>query len=143
MNVNKYQDKHPDEYSCGDYWDYKPSEFNNLFGGVSYIMTNRNISEDAICKTRERFADLNEDNMEQYNYGIEGANSYAWRGNVNLDDMIHWLARSIDWQEVAPKQDEKNQAVCGDFEIVDYSEKSFAVVGDTMSIGGRLPKSWE
>ena len=138
--VNKYRDTHPDEYSCGDYWDYKPSNFNNLFGGVSYIMTHRDISEDAIRKTRERFADLNEDNMKQYNYGIEGANSYACRVNVNLDDMIHWLARSIDWQEVAPNQDEKQSTVCVDFEIVDYSEKSFAVIGDTKSIKDELKR---
>jgi hypothetical protein len=138
--VNKYQDRHPDEYSCGDYWDYSPSEFNNLFGGVSYIMTSRDITEETLNKTRERFADLTKENMEEYNYGIEGANSYAYNYGRSVEDMIHWLARSIDWQEVAPKQEEKQSEVCGNFEIVDYSDKSFAVIGDTKSIKDELKR---
>lgn len=138
--VQKYQDMHPDAYSCGDYWDYEPSEFNHLYGGVSYVMTSRTISAEALSKTKERFADLTEENMVQYNYGIEGANSYAYTYARSIEDMIHWLARSIDWQEVAPKQEEKHSAVCGDFEIVDYSDKSFAVVGDTKNIKDDLKR---
>lgn len=138
--VDKYQDMHPDSYSCGDYWDCVPSNFNYLYGSVGYVMTSRTISEDARRKTRERFPDLTKDNMVQYNYGIEGANSYAYTYGRSVDDMINWLARSIDWQEVAPKQEEKQSAVCGDFEIVDYSDKSFAVVGDTKSIKDDLKR---
>jgi hypothetical protein len=78
--------------------------------------------------------------MVQYNYGIAGANSYAYTYARSIEDMIHWLARSIDWQEVAPKQEESQSAVCGDFEIVDYSDKSFAVVGDTKSIKDDLKR---
>lgn len=138
--VQKYRDTHPDTYSCGDYWDYKPSEFNRLYGGVSYVMTSRTITAETLDKTKERFADLTEENMEQYNYGIEGANSYAYNYGRSVKDMIHWLARSIDWQEVASKQEKKHLAACGDFEILDYSDKSFAVVGDTKSIKDDLKR---
>lgn len=139
--VHKYQDMRPDEYSCGDYWDCKPSNFNTLYGGVGYVMTNRTISAEAIAKTRERFADLTEDNLRNYPYGIEGAGSYANYGLVSVDDMIHWLARSIDWQQAAPVRQEKPSAeVSGEFEIIDYSEKSFAVVGDTRAIKDELKR---
>lgn len=139
--VKKYQDMHPDEYSCGDYWDCKPSNFNTLYGGVGYVMTNRTISAEAIAKTRERFADLTEDNLRSYPYGIEGAGGYANYGRVNVDDMIHWLARSTDWQQAAPVRQEKPRAeVSGKFEIIDYSEKSFAVVGDTRAIKDELKR---
>lgn len=138
--VDKYSDMKPDAYSMGDYWDCVPSEFNHLYGSVGYVMTSRTISADALSKTKERFAGLTKENMAQYNYGIEGANSYAYTYARSIEDMIHWLARSIDWQEVAPKQEEKHSAVCGDFEIVDYSDKSFAVVGDTKSIKDDLKR---
>lgn len=138
--VDKYSDMKPDAYSMGDYWDCVPSEFNHLYGSVGYVMTSRTISADALSKTKERFAGLTKENMVQYNYGIEGANSYADTYARSVEDMIHWLARSIDWQEVAPKQGEEHSAVCGDFEIVDYSEKSFAVVGDTKSIKDDLKR---
>lgn len=138
--VDKYSDMKPDAYSMGDYWDCVPSEFNHLYGSVGYVMTSRTISADALSKTKERFAGLTKGNMVQYNYGIEGANSYAYTYARSIEDMIHWLARSIDWQEVAPKQEEKHSAVCGDFEIVDYSDKSFAVVGDTKSIKDELKR---
>ena len=139
--VDKYGDMKPDAYSMGDYWDCVPSEFNHLYGSVGYVMTSRTISADALNKTKEKFADVTEDNMQTYPYGIEGANSYAHNyAHRSVDDMMHWLARSIDWQEVVPKQDEKQSAVCGNFEIVDYSDKSFAVVGDTKSIKDDLKR---
>jgi hypothetical protein len=138
--VDKYGDMKPDAYSMGDYWDCVPSEFNHLYGSVGYVMTSRTITSETIAKTRARFADLTEENMKHYNYGIDGANNYAYTHGRSVDDMIHWLARSIDWQDVAPKQEEKQSAVCGDFEIVDYSDKAFAVVGDTKSIKDDLKR---
>ena len=41
--IDKYQDHESDH--TGDYWDYAPSVFNELFGGVSFIMAYRTISE--------------------------------------------------------------------------------------------------
>lgn len=135
--VKKYQDMHPDQYSMGDYWDCVPSNFNNLYGSVGYVMLHRSISEEAIQKTRGKFSDLTNDNLCEYNYGIEGAASYAWRGNVNLEDMIHWLARAIDWQEEVVSKDKPQVSVSG-VEIVDYSEKAFAVIGNTKEIKDSL-----
>jgi len=41
--VNKYQDSHADAES-GDYWDYDPSAFNDVFGGAKYTWCERSMS---------------------------------------------------------------------------------------------------
>lgn len=80
--VKKYSDMHPDPYSMGDYWDCKPSIFNELFGSVGYISTYRDEKEEA----------------------------------------------------------EKKEVAKGNIRIVDYSEKSVAVIGDTKAIKDSLKK---
>lgn len=131
--VRKYQHSHPDY--TGDYWDDVLSIFNELFGSVGYVMTNRNISDEAIQKTKERFSDLTAENMHHYNYGIEDANSFAYRCRT-LDEIWHWLANHIDWQPEA----KEIEPVTGDFKIIDYSDKAIAVTGDTKAIKDDLKR---
>lgn len=92
--VRKYGDMHPDPYSMGDYWDCVPSNFNYLFGSVGYVSVDRSISSDGIEYVKQKYSDLTEENMKNYPYGIDGANSFAY-GCDNLNEMLRWLARSM------------------------------------------------
>lgn len=151
--VKKFQNSHADE--TGDYWDYDSSEFNELFGGVKYVMTSRSISDDVYNKVREELSDLTDEQVRTQTYKCDKDDvmrvimaGYAF----SVDDVVHQVARSRSWYVGATHKDmpdgvtEKLPA-CGDFAVKDYTEKSFCVVGDTKPIkdylkemGGRFNK---
>lgn len=43
--VDRYQDSHAD-FESGDYWDYDPSAFNDVFGGAKYTSCQRSMSDE-------------------------------------------------------------------------------------------------
>lgn len=151
--IKKFQNSHADE--TGDYWDYDSSEFNELFGGVKYVMTSRSISDDVYNKVREELSDLTDEQVRTQTYKCDKDDvmrvimaGYAF----SVDDVVHQVARSRSWYVGATHKDmpdgvtEKLPA-CGDFAVKDYTEKSFCVVGDTKPIkdylkemGGRFNK---
>ena len=49
--VNKYQD-HGSDHS-GDFWDYSPDVFNDLFGGAKFIFCTREMSDEIETKLNE------------------------------------------------------------------------------------------
>lgn len=113
--VKKYADMHPDAYSMGDYWDCVPSIFNNLFGSVGYVMTQRALSECAINKAME----------ENAGFDRGAARDLLWK---------------TDLSPVVEKMEERKTVISGKYDIIDYSAKSFAVIGDTKAIKDDLKR---
>lgn len=143
--VNKYQDHHSDH--TGDYWDYDPSVFNNLFGGVSYINTNREITEKAVEALRQKYPDLTEDNKTYYHFEEEGVNRYANdRPERSVESILRYAALGVDF--TPPRKEEKpsesKPSTPADsaegFQVIDYSEKAIAVTGDTKPIKDELKR---
>lgn len=139
--TDKYQDHHSD-YS-GDYWDYTPSVFNKLFGGVKYVSTNRTISEEAKALVKEEYKDLTRDNMYDYNFkeqdekAIETARLFT----ATVEDVIYAICYHRSFEIKATPSIEPVTKVEGtDVEIIDYSEKAFAVVGNTKEIKDNLKR---
>lgn len=136
--VDKYQEKHPDAYSCGDYWDYMPSNFNDLFGGVSYIMTQRTISDEGL-KTAEKFLKENyphidEENWKCYHRDVIGVGytPYDYR------EFLYKVANQIDFESLKKEEKSNKAQTSGEYQIIDYSEKAIALVGDTKAIKDQL-----
>lgn len=160
--VNKYQDSHSD--FSGDYWDYDPSEFNKLFGGVKYVMTKRNMSDEVrvnlvaevvkICPFLADNAEIHsevfwdklresEASQEDKNRIFEAVNGCHWMSAQSIARCIHAKTDYTKTQQT--KEDAPAVAEGSGVQIVDYSEKAIAVVGDTKeikdilkSLGGRF-----
>lgn len=143
--ARKFQLYHPDELSQGDYWDPCPSNFTNMYGDASYIIVQREVSEEAVAKAREKLLEFNpqltDDNVNDMPLPFQ-------RGcrMDDLNDAARCYARHLDFQEPAkeePKKEKKAkkvQPVSGEFQMIDYSEKCVAVVGDTKAVKDQLKK---
>lgn len=151
--ANKYQDHGADE--SGDYWDYMPSAFNRVFGGVSFVMVERNFKPETLATAvefvaracpalveeihREIFFDkipLNGEDGEKIYKAIGCA---AWIGPASL---ARWVAALEDYTTPAPAEEiapavETTPAPEG-LMVVEYSAKSFAIVGNTKEIKDQL-----
>lgn len=139
--IDKYQDHESDH--TGDYWDYAPSVFNELFGGVSFIMAYRTISEGAKESIREEYKDLTRDNMYDYNFKEQDdkAIETARLLTATVEDVIYAICYHRSFEIKATPSIEPVTKVEGkDVEIIDYSEKSFAVVGNTKEIKDDLKR---
>lgn len=144
--VSKYQNHHSD--FTGDYWDYDPSEFNNLFGGVSYVSTDRTITEKAIEAMRKKYPDLTEENKTTYHFEEERAGIYA-RENAShsVESILRVAACYVDF---TPKKKESGaeskpkpsapQDTPNSFQVIDYNERCIVVIGDTKPLSGQLKK---
>lgn len=144
--VSKYQNHHSD--FTGDYWDYDPSEFNNLFGGVSYVSTDRTITEKAIEAMRKKYPDLTEENKTTYHFEEERAGFYA-RENAShsVESILRVAACYVDF---TPKKKESGaeskpkpsapQDTPNSFQVIDYNERCIVVIGDTKPLSGQLKK---
>lgn len=138
--VQKYQNRHPDEYSMGDYWDEKQSIFNKMFGSVGYVMTSRKISDEAKEKIRAEYSDLTDENAQNYIFKDEDAERVqphmrCW----SVKDLLRQIAYGRDFQE--PEKEQETIVVKTDgLQIVEYSEKAFAVIGNTKEYKDDLKK---
>lgn len=144
--VKKYADMHPDPHSMGDYWDCIPSIFNNLFGSVGYISTNRDITEKAIETLRQKYPDLTEENKTTYHFEESGVNQFANEiPNRSVESILRFAAHKVDFTPPRKEQEDKNmpsgQTTNPDgFQVIDYSEKAIAVTGDTKPIKDELKR---
>jgi hypothetical protein len=147
--VKKYGDRHPDKYSQGDYWDTHISVFNSLYGSVGYVMTQKDVSEEACAQIEGqlRQAGLTDNNVAEK--GRDCANAigagdiihgcHYWNG-WSVRDLAHVIARNMD---LTPKEPAsvKVKANADDITIVEgYSAKAFAVVGNTRPIKDELKR---
>ena len=138
--VRKYQNRHPDEYSMGDYWDVKMSIFNEMFGSVGYVMTERRISDEAVEKIRAEYSDLTDENAQTYVFKDEDAENIQYHmRSWSVNDLLRQIAYGRDFQEQAKKQETIVVKTDG-LQIVEYSEKAFAVIGNTKEYKDDLKK---
>ena len=121
----------------GDYRDYNPSNFNHVFGGMNYIFECRKMSPEieALSPLIEKEFGLKDYNamgvLRKVWWDIEipvGATNFrleivndGWRD----EDRVKLLFDAPQKKEVAKKPE--NDSI----QIIDYSPKSFAVIGDT------------
>ena len=140
--IRKWQDSHSD--FTGDYWDYNPSEFNILFGGFTYTFVDRLFSEKAIKETEEKIKAVKNIEMYDRNSILEVAKSFgigldtiSYRigcGDYNLSSLVSII---LDYLDLTPTEETPEVQLAENFEgiqIIDYSEKAIAVVGDTRKI---------
>ena len=151
--VNKYQDHDADE--SGDYWDYMPSAFNRVFGGVSFVMVERNFKPETLATAAKFVARACPALVEEIHreiffekiplHGEDGARickaigCAAWIGPASL---ARWVAALEDYTTPAQREElapavEPTPAPEG-LTVVEYSAKSFAIVGNTKEIKDQL-----
>lgn len=100
-----------------DYNEYTPSQFNRIFGGVTYsIDTNRKNSPAAVQAARDLFASIYPADMVATLDNTDGQGAYKLEGD-NIEALNHWLHMSeknmsfyeygkrtaYDWREVYPR----------------------------------------
>lgn len=141
----------------GDYWDDTDSVFTSLFGGMSYVEVKRVLSQE----TYDRLVDMVKADFPEL--PTEPENGLSLNDNYDLYQRIlekygldrDWYKRSLSvasivsdmsydypvMPEIKPKNgnkagkgDKVSAALVEGVEIVEYSEKAIAVIGDTKLI---------
>lgn len=134
---------HTTDYT-GDYRDYDPSNFNKVFGGINYIFTERQMSEEVTGLSVEIERDLEIPDYEARNilrqiwWDIEIPKGAA---NLRLEKQSHaW--QDVDKFKILFDLKERETPVLnvqkGDIQIITYSPKSFAVIGETKPVKDTL-----
>lgn len=118
-----------------DYEYQKHSLFMDRYGHLGYVFTNRSISD------IHRQEELNAINKEL-------GKTYTMEEYVNerleyMSTLVHRRTYKKDYSPVQEPQPESNceessSISAQGIEIVDYSEKAFAIIGDTKPIKGKL-----
>jgi hypothetical protein len=121
----------------GDYRDFNPSNFNRVFGGFKYVFESRKASEDL-----EKL--LNDEINKDLDQGRE-----YWK-QFNNTDLTHAVNIRIEDNQLIfnyqPKETPQAvEIVPESVQLVDYSNKALAIIGDTKeikevlkSLGGRF-----
>lgn len=133
----------------GDFRDYSPTNFTRVFGGFKYIFTNRHQSDaiNALLPEVKKIAGDDVAYPEQILYKIFCKTTIpANATNFRIEQTDKVAGLEEDFYKIAFDIPEKQENVkVGDVEIVDYSEKAIAVIGDTKpmkdelkAIGGRF-----
>jgi len=148
--VNLFEDHSPDW--SGDFSDYNPSNFNAVFGGIQFVSTNRNMSDKVetliypICKELFKKDPFSCNSFENFAYRLFVGCTIPINGEVvgvkgtgenhGLSDPRTFYCLDIK----TIKEEEKPQIAekCGDIQIVNYSEKAIAVIGNTKAIKDTL-----
>lgn len=144
--VRMFQDSHAD--FTGDYWDYDPSEFNKLFGGFKFTHTERKWSN----SVREKYlAEVADDYPKSWD-GTEIHESKFWLCYKLAHKDANFKGCWISYEALAlhrfrendhtpvQKQPERqvSEPKSDGLQIVDYSDRAFAITGDTKPISGLL-----
>ena len=129
----------------------EPTSFNSLFGGVKYANGSRKISNEGRQKIKDDiFPDLTEENSASYDFSSKGENisQYVSRygvENLKIEEILNVAAADYDFTDYSTmkkvevkKEIDISDISDGDFGIIDYSEKSFVVVGNTKPIKDKL-----
>ena len=148
--VSKFKDHEFDV--SGDYHDYEPSNFNEIFGGIEYVFCNREYSSEINALFEEfkgKFSNFDEYNLSRAfgemkrRAGFPGdAKNFIIRKTgkkAGLTSEIYEIScteeKREDQEEVSEPKNETNN-----IELVDYSEKAIAVFGETYEIREELKK---
>lgn len=152
--VDKYQDSHADY--TGDFWDYDPSEFNRLFGGAKYVTTDREFSAERMAAAREKVAadfpelsgDMRAEDFTEQLYKLDTDDPRReWLGIIG---RAYWVSPAtlarlyLTPQDLSPTTEKQTAAAVEvkqlpeGLEVVEYSPKSFAVIGNTRPLAATL-----
>jgi hypothetical protein len=116
----------------GDYRDYNPSNFNRVFGGFKYVFEERDYSE-AIerMKDEAEWEDKRLINSQLYEMDIPVYTSVKFENGKVVFEVAEVVETplSVDAPEVS-----------SDIQIVDYSEKSVQIIGDTKPYADKLKR---
>lgn len=139
-----------------DLWDHKETPFTSVFGGVEYIWYERDFAPERMT---EKVAEIEAAAPETkgqgvHQYELDDEHAALWEIITQNHDALHGLnwydSRSMArcilcatsfYQAPAPKEKKapQGQAVAAEgLELVDYSEKAVAVVGNTRPVSETL-----
>jgi hypothetical protein len=140
--TNNYQSHSFDE--TGDYLDYNPDNFNKTFGGFKFLFVGRELSEE-IEALRDEF-------NERFDFDSHGNKDYFYKfmqkQTIPQDAKIKSIERKEDFcgsmedaYFLTFEEQENPEAVeIGEVQIIEYSEKAIAVIGETKPIKDLLKK---
>jgi hypothetical protein len=123
----------------GDYYDYEPSNFNRVFGGFKFVFTDREYSEKVQEYIKSNFNNEYRDPAREM-FG-RALNETDFPINYNSFDYNPANNPKFTFEVPETPQTEtssiENMEI-GDLKIIDYSEKSFVVTGNTKPIKDTL-----
>lgn len=138
---------------CGDFRDTENTTFTTLYGGFKYVSVKREMSKE-LENIYSNFVEglKNDDYFKHYPYEAENIAYRVFRrltipegAKVEAVEQIENFSGSIDegyrfrFSEQPKKQPSaKVDVTSGEVQIIDYSEKSFAVIGETKPIKDQL-----
>lgn len=138
-----------------DYFDYRPTKFTQKYGGAKYVSVRRKMSETTRAECRAKALELL---PELSNGGSVRRDDLFQPGapcrSVELFEVtrrMYWIDADSLAQAIFAKKDYTNtpqvstvgalltaDKVTDDIQIIDYSEKAIAVIGDTKQIKDTL-----
>lgn len=131
----------------GDYRDPAYSNFNKVFGGFKYLFTSREFSED-VESLREEFKTLvnfddsfsEHDKNRYFRLMLQRTEIYSQVTGIERNPDVSFASVEDCYNLTFNDKDTKKEApiMAENLEIVDYSEKSFAVIGETKPIKDKL-----
>jgi len=135
--TRKFVNHHRD--ITGDYYDYEPSNFNRVFGGFKFVFTDRNYSEKVQEYIKSNF------NNEYRDPAREMFGRYLEETNFPLHytSFVYDPCKDPKFNFEVPEASQTETTLIenmeiGDIKIIDYSEKSFVVTGNTKPIKDTL-----
>ena len=144
--VSKIQyrwEDHKTDYT-GDYRDYSPSNFNIVFGGINYIFLEREMSPE-IEKLRDDLKEMREweerDLYQAFRTMFYKTSIPKNVTNLRVERTDITCGQFHDFYRIAfdvPENVVAEQIEIDGIEVIDYSEKAIAVIGDTKPIKDHL-----
>lgn len=128
----------------GDYRDYCPSNFNRVFGGINYIFTERSKSSEVekLIEDLKEMRDWVERDLYQTFHEIFCKTSFPpVYENLRIERTEMMSGQLHDLYKIAydvPEKVTPTKIEVSGVEIIDYSEKAIAVIGDTKPIKDQL-----
>ena len=144
-----------------DLWDHKDTPFTSVFGGVEYIWYDRAITPERLEEKQAEIEAAAPETKGQgvHQYDLNDGHAALWEIITQNHDALHGLnwydsasmarcilcatsfyqAPATKEKKAAEKKAQGAAAVSADgVQILDYSEKALAVVGNTKPIAGTL-----
>lgn len=142
LELSLFED-HKTDYT-GDYRDYDPSNFNTLFGGINYIFEERQMSDEiqALSVEVEELFGVQKYEAQKYLrnnwYDIDiptSASNFRIEkvGSGYISEKLFKIVFDINESEKKVSKP-KNSSI----ELIEYSPKSFAVIGETKPLKDTL-----
>jgi hypothetical protein len=140
--TNKYENSEND--ITGDFRDYAPSNFNRVFGGYKYVFENRHISDEInnllpeLITLLGNYTELYPEQIlrrivDKVNIPVNATNFKIIRTSETCGQIEDFYNLTFE----IPNQEIKKETT-GDIQIINYSDKSIAVIGNTRDIKDTL-----